>query len=80
MTISTEPFNRKIYDLLYQSRQIAAIWAVEDVQIIRPDLTADEAWEVLQAAIHHHDCNIGLQWGVFESVAESLFPERESPD
>ena len=50
---------------------------LQDVQIIRPDLTDDQAWKVLQAADKWHDCGVGLNWEVLEAVAESLFPEPE---
>lgn len=49
-------------------------WSPEDVLAIRPDLTEEQAAEVLAAADHHHDANIGINWGVLQTHAEWLFP------
>jgi hypothetical protein len=49
-----------IHELLKQRRQVAAIWSLEDVQHIRPDLDDHQAWEVLQAYDRKHDCEQGL--------------------
>ena len=54
-------------------RQIATVWSVEDVQEIRPDLTEDQCWEVLEQAKKHHDAGIGINWSVLECHAEMLF-------
>ena len=67
-----------IEQLLRQRRQVAAIWSVEDVQEVRPDLTDDQAWEVLQRCYRRHDCELGLTWTTIEIVADDLFPEQPS--
>jgi hypothetical protein len=54
-------------------RQIASIWCIEDVQSVRPGLTDDQAWEVLQAARRNHDATIGINWDVLEFHAADLF-------
>jgi hypothetical protein len=63
----------RIHRLLAKHHQIAVIWCVDDVIDIRPDLTDEQAWEVLQAAEHHHDANIGINWEVLEFHAQFLF-------
>jgi hypothetical protein len=40
-----------VHDLLAKHRQIAAIWAIEDVKGIRPDLTDDEAWARIEQCL-----------------------------
>jgi hypothetical protein len=61
--------------LLAKRQQIASIWSIEDVQQNRPDLSDDDAWEVLQTVKHDHDCNYGITWQTLEMAARHLFPE-----
>ena len=62
-----------IHELLAQHRQIAHIWSVEDVQSVRPDLTEDQAWEVLQFVDDHKDAELGITWLTLTMAAEHLF-------
>ena len=74
--ILTKPLELK--RLLDQQRQVAVIWEVDDVLVLRPELTDDEAWAVLKDAHQYHDAGIGLNWESIESAAESLFgPEPQ---
>ena len=65
--------NVKVHRILMSRRQIASIWSVDDVLEIRPDLTEDEAWDVLQAVEDDHDANVGICWDVLEYHATCLF-------
>lgn len=67
-----------IEQLLRHRRQVAVIWGVEDVQSIRPDLTADQAWEVLEQAYDVHDCEWGFTWTHLKTVAGDMFPRKPS--
>lgn len=67
-----------IDELLKQRRQVAVIWSIDDVQEVRPNLTDDESWEVLQACRKYHDCTVGFSWDHIECVAGSLFPVPET--
>jgi hypothetical protein len=64
-----------VHEFLAVRRQIAVIWSPEDVQEARPDLTDDQAWEVLQRVERQHDCNYGITWTTLETVADDMFPE-----
>lgn len=66
-----------LHALLAARRQIAAIWGVEDVRQVRPDLNDDQAYEVLRAADRAHDSTFGLNWQTIEDAAEALFPRDE---
>lgn len=59
--------------LLAARRQIAAIWGIEDVELIRPDLSDDQRWEVLQGVAMLHDADSGIDWMMIEQVADDLF-------
>jgi hypothetical protein len=59
--------------ILAARRQIAAGWSIEDVQEIRPDLTDEQAWEVLQAVERNHDATIGINWDVLDYHADELY-------
>jgi hypothetical protein len=52
-------------------------WHVDDVLNQRPDLTEDQAIEVLSRLAHNFDANIGINWEVIDSCAEYLFPQEE---
>jgi hypothetical protein len=68
-----------VHDLLAKHRQIAAIWAIEDVKGVRPHLTDDQAWEVLEQLGDKHDAEWGISWTTLETVADDLFPEPDDP-
>lgn len=65
-----------IHEILAATKQIASIWGIEDVQSIRPDLSDDQAWEVLQTASREEDATIGINWDILEFHAEALFGEQ----
>jgi hypothetical protein len=71
--LGTETVPLDIGGILADRRQIAHIWSVEDVQSVRPDLTDDQAWEVLQNVDHHKDAELGITWLTLEMAAEHLF-------
>jgi hypothetical protein len=50
---------------------------VDDVLNQRPDLTEDQACEVLALIAHNFDANIGINWDVIDSAAHYLFPQEE---
>ena len=74
--ILTKPLDVK--RLLDRQREVAVIWGIDDVLVLRPELTDDQAWEVLQYAYECHDNGVGLNWEAIESSAEYLFgPEPQ---
>jgi hypothetical protein len=52
-------------------------WHVDDVKEVRPDLTNDQAREVLAQAKHRHDASIGINWDVLAIHADDLFPREQ---
>jgi hypothetical protein len=48
-------------------------WHFSDVQEMRPDLTDDQAREVLWHAKRYHDANEGINWAVLEAHADFIF-------
>ncbi len=69
-----------IHALLAKRQQIAAIWSIEDVQELRPDLTADQAWEVLQEVDRQHNADAGINWQTLEDAADGLFGSAPETD
>ena len=63
-----------VRDLLAKRQQVAIAWSIEDVQQMRPDLNDDQAWEVLRECRDRHDCELGLNWQLIDTVAENLYP------
>jgi hypothetical protein len=68
-----EPPEPDIHVLLAERRQIALIWSIADVQSIRPDLSDEQAWEVLQDVDRHKDAELGITWLTLEMAAGHLF-------
>lgn len=69
-----------LHDILARQREIAIIWGVEDVQSVRPDLSDDQAWEVLKFAQRGHDASLGFNWECLEIAAESLYGLADDSD
>ena len=61
-------------------RQIAIIWDVKDVQMLRPDLDDYQAMCVLGAVENKHDASIGVNWDVLEFWADELYPQDDDDD
>jgi hypothetical protein len=55
---------------------IAIVWHIDDVLGVRPDLSSEQAFEVLKQAKRHHDANVGINWEVLSATAEVLFGEK----
>lgn len=72
--------NSFVHRLLAHDRKIAAIWCIKDVQGIRPDLTDDQAWEVLEEVGDKHDAELGISWLTLEVFAEELFGDASETD
>ena len=64
--------------LLAKLRMIGVVWCIEDVKEVRPDLTDDQAWEVLQEVERKHNAEIGISWFTLQVFADELFPESET--
>lgn len=56
--------------------QVAIVWSVDDVQTVRPDLTDEEALDVLKQAKRKHDCEVGISWSTLRETAAWHFAER----
>ena len=52
-------------------------WCVDDVLNQRPDLTEDQACEVLALIADNFDAHIGINWYVIDWAAHDLFPQEE---
>src|SRR5262249_48837057 len=61
-----------LHELLAARGQIAVVWSVEDVQEVRPDLTEEQAREVLSQVERQHDATLGVTWDTLELAAEDL--------
>jgi hypothetical protein len=59
-----------VHALLAERREIAVIWCIEDVQEVRPELTENQCWEVLQQVKDIHDA----EWGITEQIRGALTP------
>jgi hypothetical protein len=72
-----------IHEILAERRLIGHLWGVEDVEEVRPDLSDDQCWEVLQQVDDQKDAGLGITWFTLEMAAEQLFgdaPETDEPE
>ena len=72
--------NRKVFIKMNHfnpERQIAIIWDVEDVQMLRPDLDDYQAMTVLDAVQNEHDANIGVNWDLIQFWIDNIYPQNE---
>ena len=66
----------QVHALLAKQHKIAIIWCIEDVRGLRPDLSDEQAWEVLQQVEDIHDAEYGVSWTTLETIADDMFPEN----
>ena len=59
---------------LQKTRQVAIYWGISDVQSVRPDLNADQAYDVLLECERKHDAEWGFTWTFLLGIADELFP------
>ena len=69
-----------IHAMLAERKQIAIVWSVEDVQEVRPDLSDEQAWQVLQFVERKHDAEMGINWLTLECASECLFGPNHETD
>ncbi len=69
-----------VHELLARRREVAIVWSTEDVLGVRPQLTEDQAWDVLGRCERIHDCNYGITWALLESVADDMYPASAAND
>lgn len=53
---------------------ISVSWSVDDVLTDRPDLTLEQAVDVLQTVRRQHDASIGINWEVIKTHADFMYP------
>lgn len=80
----SDKFGEQIADLLERTAAditerewINIEWHVDDVLEQRPDLTKEQAKEVLQALKRYHDADVGINWEVIHYTADEIYPEEE---
>jgi hypothetical protein len=66
---------QRLRRLLEEQGCIVAIWTIEDVVEVRPDLNEIQCREVLKLCDRYHNAEIGLNWDLIRDCAEELFPE-----
>lgn len=65
-------------EVLARRGQIALLWSVDDVLLLRPDLNDEQAWEVLASCERNHDRDYGLTVGLLADAADALFPQDDA--
>ena len=68
------------FELVDKRYAMAIVWQVDDVLSIRPDLTEEQAGEVLGRVEDVHDASIGVSWDTLTWCADDLYPEPDEYD
>ncbi len=79
-TEATYRLTHRICKQLAAHGYIASLWHIEDVQSVRPDLSASQSMEVLQQCLEHHDAECGINWETIRVNAGMLYPEPETTE
>lgn len=66
--------NAELRSIVRDHDTIAIEWHIDDVFSERPDLSAEQALDVLQYIKDNHDASIGVNWDVINYVANLLYP------
>lgn len=77
---STKSDDIDIDAILAKRKQIAILWDAVDVKEMCPDLTDEQAWEVLKHTRHQHDATLGICWETLEFTAQTLFGDAPESD
>ncbi|MCA4995143.1 hypothetical protein HWD35_10505 [Tsukamurella tyrosinosolvens] len=52
--------------------QITIVWSVDDVLNVAPDLSDEQARQVLQVVKAEHDADVGITWAVIAAAAATV--------
>jgi hypothetical protein len=74
------PADLDIDAYLAKRRQIAVLWSIENVKGVRPHLSDEQAWDVLQQVKDIHDAEWGICRTTLETVADDLFPKPKAEE
>jgi hypothetical protein len=68
---------KTLHEIMQEERVIGLLWNIDDVRSLRPDLTDDQAWSVLQHVDDRKDATLGITWDTLSWAADDLFPYEE---
>lgn len=66
--------------MTYTADEITITWHTDDVLSVRPDLTKDQALDVLLECKSRHDASVGINWEVIDITAEGMFERPKESD
>ncbi len=67
---------RSIHAELAEMQTIATLWTTRDVRFYRPDLTEEQAWQVLQHCKQHDVGGYRMSWRKINQTADKLFKSK----
>lgn len=71
------PVAKTLHEMMQQEKVIGHLWNIEDVQEERPDLTDDQAWQVLLIVDARKDATLGITWDTLSCATDDLFPLKD---
>ena len=77
--VENAPFEQVRWGFVDEDTIVTA-WNVEDVLKVAPDLTIEDAREVLNMVLCNHDANIGITWDVLGVWADFKRAEKRGDE
>ena len=68
---------KTLREMMQEERVIGFLWSIDDVRSLRPDLSDDQAWSVLQRVDDRKDATLGITWDTLSWAADDLFPPKD---
>jgi hypothetical protein len=68
-----------VREVLAERGAVAITWSIDDVRHVRPDLSREQAWDVLVRCRDKHDPEWGFTWSYLKDVAALLYPAAGEP-
>ena len=67
---------QKIHELSEDNGLCVIVWMPADVTSLRPDLSDQQAMEVLAVVESNHDATLGVNWDTLKWEADAQFPRK----
>ena len=67
---------KTLHEMMQQERVMGFLWNTRHVRRLRPDLTDDQAWSVLQHIDASKSTKFGITWDTISWAAYDLFPRN----
>ena len=72
-----DDFDEYLLEKMVSKDWLSEWWYIDDVKDSVPNITDQQARDVLESLGRYHDANLGINWEVIQSTADQLFDLEE---